>query len=108
MKKYIATLYKYYKKANCDTRIDAFNYTDVLTEQELRSEFVNEFDNFDTRVLEKYGVSRKNLEFVEDIDIFSIINIFQENECYNDKAQHYYIETIHKAVDDYNDLNGVN
>lgn len=107
MNRYIITLYKFYKKDNCDTRVDAFDYTDILTESELRTEFINEFKNFDKRVLEKYSIKEKDLLLVDDIDIHSIIDIFQENDSYDDKNQHYYIQLIQKKVDDYNDLNSL-
>lgn len=64
----------------------------VLDEQGLRDYFTEQMPNFDSRVLKDYNIDPSmDLAMVELCDI---MGVFNDNDQYDDNAQHYYVEQI--------------
>ena len=103
------TLYKYYKKQQCDSATDAFAETEILTEKELREKFMEEYKNFHKDNISQYEIlcgldmSTEDARFtVFDTDICTIFDIFQDNDQY-DKNNNYYLEQWEIEFSEYED-----
>ena len=103
------TLYKYYKKQQCDSATDAFNETEILNERDLREKFIEEYNNFHKDNLAQYeilnnlDISTEDARFtVFDADICTIFDIFQDNDQYDNK-NNYCLEQWEIDINEYED-----
>lgn len=103
------TLYKYYKKESCDSCTDGWEYTEVLTERQLREKFIKEYKNFHKDNLENYqcvmglDMSKEDDKWtVFDTDIATILSVFSDNDMYDEK-HNYFIEQLGIDIDEYED-----
>lgn len=103
------TLYKYYKKDKYDTGTDGFEYTEILTERELREKFIEEYKNFHKDNVAQYetlsglDMSSDDARWtVFDTDICTILDIFCDNDEYDEK-NNYFIEQCEIDFNEYED-----